>query len=537
LGFMTRRAATSPPRSPLFDLAGAAVFSLALLLGATPGAVATDEVSGQAQTQPKTARAEKYDLLLYLEDGLSAMELPAFDYPRTTAPNLAFLMGEATVFLSAYSASPWTVPAVASILTSLYPSAHGLQRAGDRLPASARTLAEVLKESGYETALFSAHPLVGGLSGLDQGFDRVEEIPGPFGPPAPRGPGQTSSTLNDRILAWLDGRTSRSPTFIMVVSTDPLEPFGAPAPQGGGFLQPKEMEWYRGVRRRLLELRPGNLCLATPDDLERIRVDSVRFAAAARAVYDGALLYNDEQLGSLRRALLKRKVWEKTLFVFTSTHGEEFGEHGSFGHGSSLYDQAIRVPVVVSFPPVAPAPDQNRKATDLVDLLPTLLSWLGIPIPEGVEGTDRSVDPVPGVPRYLDLPAFAETAPAGALPTGRAAMTMTTKGGEKLILYEEAPRGARRAEIEYFRRFDPAGWESRSLVASQPLAAARQREVLASWREKQNAYRLQPDPNPPPPDPKLQDVLWSLGYLQGADPQVSPSPGSTPRKTYGGRHP
>jgi len=513
------RSQRRPPTSLLPAIA--ALFLLASAAGSAP--------EGEApQTRPREGRqsgpqverlaapaGSKHHLFLYLFDGLSAADLPAFGHDRATAPSLSKMMEEGMTYTGLYSVSPWTVPSVTSILTSLYPSAHGVERAGDRLPASARTLAEVMKENGYATALFSAHPLIGALSGLDQGFDWIEEIPGPFGPAPPTGPGETSSTLNRRILAWLDQRTSPAPTFIVALSGDPLEPFGAPGPEGRRYLAKGEYEWYSGARRSLLQARPGNLGLATPGDLARLKVDPERFARAARSVRDGAVHYNDRRLGSLREELLARGYWKNALFVATSTHGEDLGERGLFGHGASLYDPALRIPLVMSFPPLFTAPRQMRKTCDSVDLLPTLLSMMGLPIPEGVQGIERNVEPTLETRHLYTRPAYAEMVPAGALPTGRASMIAEQKA--KLIVYEAPPQGLERPKMEFFRGADPAGWEKRNLVTSAPEQVAQKREILEGWRRVKGRPQLAPDEKPAAPDPRLKEVLRSLGYLQGME--------------------
>ena len=127
---------------------------------------------------------------------------------------------------------------------------------------------------------------------------------------------------------------------------------------------------------------------------------------------------------------------------------------------------------------------------------------------------------------------FAETSPAGGLPTGRAAM-INEKGG-KLIVYEAVPPGLTRPEMELFRGNDPAGWEKRSLVASAPAVAAHKREVLTGWRETKGKLQLAPDPKPATPSPRLAETLRALGYLQGMEPVKASSPvprpaGESPR--------
>ena len=112
--------------------------------------------------------------------------------------------------------------------------------------------------------------------------------------------------------------------------------------------------------------------------------------------------------------------------------------------------------------------------------------------------------------------------PAGALPTGRASM-MTEKGA-KVIVYEEPPQGLERPEVEFFRGYDPAGWEKRNLVAMAPNLAAKRRETLQGWRQVKGKLLLVPDDKPAAPDPRLKEVLRSLGYLQGMAPAKDSKP-------------
>ncbi|HEV8376927.1 MAG TPA: sulfatase, partial [Candidatus Polarisedimenticolia bacterium] len=462
---------------------------------------------------PAPARSH---LFLYIVDGLGATEIPAFGYPRMTAVHLGSQMDRGVTFLTHYSVSPWTVPSVASLFTSLYPSAHGVQKAGDRLPAAAKTLAELMKENGYETALFSAHPLVGPLSGLDQGFDWVEEVPGPFSPTPARGPAETSATLNRRILTWLEKRVSSAPTFITVVSGDLLEPFGAPDPQGSQFIGPEELAWYREVRGKLLAMRPGPLSLATGKDLELLKVDPTQFATAARKVYDGAIYFNDRQIRGLRDTLESREGWRDTLFVVTSTHGIEFLEHGLFGHGTSLYDSSILVPVVMSHARLFPKPNQIRSPTASVDLMPTILTLLQIPVPGSAQGLERDLGLNPQSLRGA-RPVFSEAQPAGELPTGT--MSMVAENSLKYIAADELPAGVERKELELFRMVQtPADWEKKNWVASAPVILSRERDYLIAWRAEKGKLQLSPDPAPSSPDPRLKEVLGALGYLQGREP-------------------
>ncbi len=482
-----------------------------------------------ATPQPVAEKAVRRNLFLYVIDGLGALEVTAYGYPIMTTPNLVSMMEEGITYTNQYAVSPWTVPAVASLFTSLYPTAHGVNRAGDRLPAAASTLAEVLKENGYKTALFSAHPLVGPLSGLQQGFDWVEEVPGPFYPKLPRGPAETSSVLNARVKQWLDAAGGSAPVFVTVVSADPLQPFGVPDPSGGKFIDAKELEWYRGIRKRLLERRPGPLSLATLADLKILKADASRFATAARKVYDAAIFHNDAQMRALRDDLQERGWLKSSLFVVTATHGQELLEHGAFGHGTSLYDVSIKVPLVLTCPELFTRVNQVRDMADHVDMMPTLLSLLDLPIPEGVQGIERNVSPTPDTRLLYERPAFAEARPAGALDTGT--MVMVAEEGVKFIENSQAPAGLDRLAVEMYRRKDgPQDWDRKNVAGGMPRVMAHEREVLSLWKERSSEKRLLADPAPVAPDPRLKEVLRSLGYLQGSGSIRSsiPSTGKQP---------
>jgi|GEM_PF-2059069 len=469
-----------------------------------------------AQTQPAPSPAARPHLFLYLVDGLRAMEVPAYGFPEMTTPALTQMMEEGLSLTNQYASSPWTVTSVASAFTSLYASSHGLQKAGERLPASATTLAETLKKAGYETALFTTHPLVGARSGLEQGFDRVEEIPGPFYPTPRRGAEQTSATLNHRILDWLGKRTSTSPVFVTVISSDLQEPFGVPGKEGSRFIDASELEWYRSVRKKLLALRPGPLSPATGGDLVKLKVDASRFARAARRVYDGAVYYNDSQIRALREELGKRGLLQETIFVVSSPRGEEFLEHGLFGHGASLYDPAVLIPLVITRTG-RPAPYQLAKMTDNVDLMPTLLALLQVPIPEGVQGVDRTMEPRRENRRLYDRPAYAGATPAGDLPTG--VMSMIAEEGSKFIETEEFPMGIERPEVQLFRKGQVEGdWEVKNFAGGRPDLMADRREKLEQWKQQCGSLHLPPDSPSPAPDPRLKEILHALGYLQASRP-------------------
>jgi arylsulfatase A-like enzyme len=213
------------------------------------------------------------------------------------------------------------------------------------------------------------------------------------------------------------------------------------------------------------------------------------------------------------------------LFVVTSTHGEEWLQRGALGHGTSLYDTAINVPLVMTCPEMFPRAGQIRRRSDGVDLMPTIFSMLEVALPEGVQGVDRSVEPTVETRLLLDRAVFAETRPAGSLPTG--ILSMSEYGDSKFILNEEKPAGIDRQEVELYRRTGTADWEQTNRAGSFPRIMATRRENLERWKQMTREVRLPADTPPATPDPRLKDVLRSLGYLQGMGPGASAPVAST----------
>ena len=505
---------------------------------AAPPPSAQSQPTASPANQPVTEAPVKArpNFFLYLIDGLRAGEVPAFGCTVMTTPTLTRMIEQGLTFTNLYAASPWTFASVASLFTSLYPASHGLERAGEMLPKSAVTLAEVLRDAGYDTALFTSHPLVGPASGLQQGFATVEEVPGPLGKSPPSAPAETSATLNNRLLSWLGQRSSTAPVFVVVVSTDLQEPFGLPEPEGSHFIDRSELAWFQGIRKKLQAIRPGPLSPLTSEDLKQLKVDARRFATAARQVYQGAIFYNDSRLRDLRNTLQSKGVLQDSFFAVTSTRGEEFLEHGRFGHGASLYDSSVRIPLMLTFPNLVSTPQQVGRMSDSVDLLPTFLALLQVPSPPGIQGVDRNLLLSRGNREQYNRPAFSDARPAGDLPTGT--MSMVAEEGSKYIEYDEPPAGTERPAVELFRKGQGDwDWEEKNSAGGRPDLMAARRETLEAWKQACAGFRLQPDSPPPPPDPRLKEKLRALGYLQPTSPSKTstPAPAARPSAESGRR--
>ncbi len=337
-------------------------------------------------------------VVVYLVDALRADHLPLYGYPRDTTPELTAFARDAVVFDQAVSASSWTKPSVASLFTSVLPREHGCARFCIPLDPALVTLAERLRARGYGTGAVVVNPLVGASNmHFDQGFDQFEVRPN----------AERAAQVVDAALAFLDARRGL-PTFLYVHTMETHKPYRPPPPFDRRFPPPPE---------------PGRSAdepsdYVVPADLDRIV-----------GQYDGAIAYGDREFGRFVRALRDRGLYDRATVVFLSDHGEEFLDHGEWEHGHALFDELVRVPLVVKYPQRREAGRRVARQVQLVDVLPTILKTEGLPVPGGIEG------------RPLDE-SFGATGPE------RPAVLETS-------YYDHAAYGARTSEAKYVRHFHP----------------------------------------------------------------------------------
>ena len=294
------------------------------------------------------------NVVVFVVDSLRADALAAYGAAQA-APFLDRLALQSLVFDRAYAAAAWTKPAVASLLTGLYPSTHrvGGRYYGDRLPERVRTLQGELRANGYVTAQFSGTPFTGALSNVDRGFDQA------FGPSAFAEAGRKvkAEELNVALLPWIDAhRDDRFFVYAHVVDTQ----------------------------------RPYPLC-------DRPMRDSEAYAEAVRRV--------DEEIARVHTRLAELDLADRTLFIVTGDHGDAFGEHGSQGHGQSVYDEEVRVPLMVHWPNGITAGRSSVLVTH-VDLMPTVLDYVGVSVPTGLDGRSVAGRGEPARPSPIFLTRF-----------------------------------------------------------------------------------------------------------------------------------
>ncbi len=306
-----------------------------------------------------TAAAAKPHVVVVMWDATRPDHLTPYGYSRDTTPNLAKLAGEGTVFRKAQSTAPWTVPSVAGVFTGLFSHNHKVDYEATGytldLTTDAHTMAEAMSDNGYATALYTAQGIYYKQAGFTQGFDSSK-----FTKP---------ETLVDLALGHIKANKAQ-PTFTVVYWLDPHAPY-EPAPEHDKWSDPAvDVNIHSGGKERPGFLKHGAI--------NRGKVDlTAAQMAQLQNKYDGELHANDAELGRLWKGLQDMGIADDTVFVFTSDHGEGFGEHSRQKVWHDIpYDTVLDVPLVVRAPGVGAGKTVDA-AVRTIDIYPTLMELTG----------------------------------------------------------------------------------------------------------------------------------------------------------------
>jgi len=442
------------------------------------------------------------NIVLVVLDTTRADRISYDDDSGLATPGLAGFARDAIRFDRAYSTSSWTVASHASLFTGLLPATHQATQENLLLDSDLETLAEILAARGYQTAAFSNNTWVSGTTDLTQGFETLAELWSnrPGSPDA-----EPAHPTNEAVRAWLSARDSGRPFFLFVNFIEPHWPYAAPqeyltqvagdrpelvTTAGSGF---SAIEWYVKGQRG---------------------TDAILEARAAR--YDAEVAYVDAIVQRLFDVLEVEDVFDDSLLVVTSDHGENLGEHGHQGHSFTLYDSTIRVPLLIR-PPGGAGPDAPIRTdpVQLTDVFTTLARAAGVTdYDPRVVGQDLLAGPVPDdrpvVTEYYRPDTFLARFPRNPAVRGRLAsfrrrIRSIQVGSDKLIWGSDG-----RHELYDVTR-DPGELENLALERPEVV------ESLAAQLEATVA-RLSRSTSDPRPglsriDPETIENLRALGYL------------------------
>jgi arylsulfatase A-like enzyme len=349
---------------------------------------------------PAVARGARPDVILVSLDTTRADHLSLYGYHRPTTPRLDAFAADAQVYRRAYAPSPWTLPSHASLYTGLYPSQHGAHLAGRWLDASDpggrrrvawplasthTTLAEILRDAGYATgAVVANFSYLFRDFGVAQGFQHYDDAPGCLFRRRPHTvlfaqklqprfllkPYRPGTEITTAALAWLAAHRDR-PAFLLANYMEPHQPWLAP---------PAHDHWTATLGPVPQELLTRDLYTHEIRSFEPLERDFIV------AQYDGQLAAMDAAVGDLLAGIRRLGLYDDALIVVFSDHGELLGEHDQVGHISRVpYEELLRVPLLVKYPHGTNA-RWVEDPVQLVDVFPTVLAALGLPVPEPTAG-------------------------------------------------------------------------------------------------------------------------------------------------------
>lgn len=440
---------------------------------------------------------ETANVIVVTMDTTRVDRLSSYGYRWNTSPNLDRLAQDSVRFTRAYSTSSWTLPAHASLFTGRFPSSHGaiydvqgpvmlsdaILTPGTwpdfrvrGLAASEITLAEILSDHGYTTGAVVAGPWMKRVFGLDQGFDDyddsdIQEVAG-----------RRADAVTAAAIQWVE-RNQADPFFLFLNYFDPHTPYDPP-PE------------YRS------RFSPGAV---DPEALEDKN-------EKLRALYDAEIAFMDDALGKLLDRLRQLGLYDRTWVVVTADHGEKQGERGRWGHGTTLTQPEIHIPLLVKEASAEPRSGVDDSPIQLVDVLPLLLDGLGIAIPDSIQGGFPSIVSHPVVAEIYPLPSITRHGHWRAILEGDLKFTWNSRGRHQLFDLAADP-----TELVDIR--EDSGRDS--LLLEQRLET-----FLAS---------LPPPGEAGPPrtlDAQTSQALQNLGYLR-SPPQSDLEQSANPRSPAG----
>lgn len=381
--FVTKRGGEQPPRNG--DAAS----------GATASGTREPESSGAASAKAK-GEAVKCVILLTV-DTLRTDALPIYGNPVIKTPALTKLASESVVFDNATATSPWTRPTAVSIITGLPPAIHGTS---DRnidveavLPDSIKTLPEYMKNAGYKTVAFGYNPFISASPNLRRGFDVYDVFPRDHKQPGARikdtdpemNIDLTTQLLTEMAIDWID-KNAGEKFFMWLHYYDPHSPYlprkrfyetfsKVPLPDDERQFFKKSMQLNQTAEQFLRYERAALQGKNSPTDQKRYVEVGKRLGKVMRFLRDlylAEVCQVDEGIGRVLAKLREKRLYDETLLLLTSDHGEEFGEHGRIEHGHTLHRELLRVPLVVKLPNRTQSHRIKERVT-VLNVMPTIL--------------------------------------------------------------------------------------------------------------------------------------------------------------------
>jgi len=452
-----------------------------------------------------------HGIILIVADTLRADHLELYGYQRVTAPTLTRLARGGAWFKDAIAQATWTQPSIASIVTSMYPSSHGVCDFDSKIPDDVQTLAESYQNAGYATLGLSSINFTGQHSNAHRGFDEFHEslsLPDD-------GSSKTTLEYVGRLLPWLE-KNRDVPFFVFLHLLDPHSPYRPHSPYDRLWVD-RELgkEHLLRIKRARDQIRDSLMRrVGTPSRWEVIRagLDPAEYIECEMGWYDGSIRGMDEGIARLLKELEALGIGSDTLVVFTSDHGEEFFEHGRTFHGQSVYSELTDVPLIMNWPAGIEAGIEIVQTVQLIDLMPTILEFSGIPAPNQVQG--RSLASLVTDRRPLEpMPAFSEK------PRTQTKYSPPPRDVESVAVYKDSWKLIRTVDAEllrfelFDRRNDRADMEN--VASEEPGIVEKLDQLVTEWKSAVASNSRRKESNPRfRVTREMAERIRALGYAE-----------------------
>ena len=467
------------------------------------------------------------NVILIVMDAVRADHFPSLGYSRMTTPCLDEFSKGAITFKQAVATSPWTLPSHTSLFSGLYCSEHGVWTDEQKVDESVPLIASLLNRNGYSTAGFTNNPWASSISSLDRGFDTFVEVHREM-----RKGGKTRSAwrkirslfsmldygaeaTNRHVKDWLRSvKGSGAPVFIFANLMEAHSPYTSKRPVHAKFSEHP----IRAILTSRFSRRSNN-------HIGKMAIGSLEptpeYFDSMIGLYDSAIYYLDHKIGELFDFLKENSLFDETMIIVTSDHGENFGEHRSpcggvlTAHRFCLYDTLLRVPLIVKLPFGERGGEQVHQQVQLTDVVPMILDVANIDLPSPWE-TDSGILAMNGLARPHCDYGFAEyVSPPAHL---RAIERENPQLVDEFDLELRSIRGERYKLILsnglgpelYDLREDPG--ELANIATDQPDVVEGLRQELGNWRARETK-RYAPDQAETIDDEIIKERLRALGYL------------------------
>ena len=436
-------------------------------------------------------------VILVSLDTLRADHLSCYGYGRATSPRLDELASDSVLYENVFAPSPWTLPSHVSLLTGLDEINHGVSTSSDRMDPDLPVLADLLRPHGFVTQAFTGGGFLNPMYGFSRGFDSY------------RTEGRMVSdngaqVLADAVLPWLEN--NRQKTFFLFLHTYQIhQPYLAPAPFNRMFLDADAVLDHVDLGQLRLNM----------ENRYQPQTDAQRRNYAG--LYDAEIRYTDEALiGGLVDQLKALGLYDRTMLIVTSDHGEEFFEHEAWTHGHALYNETIRVPLLIKYPASREKGTRVKDIVRLTDIMPTILEELGVGyarkeldgrsllgLKRGGPGSERMF-------RSSRADGIVEDRVPGKRAVNRGFYKIIVNDSyapEELSFFRFPPRRQERVEV-YDLAADPA--ETKNLAASRPDLAL----SLSKYLEKAMSRAKKRASSGAAMSEDVREELKALGYIR-----------------------